>query len=723
MTSPLFRGPRNKKIAHAFAAERVRVGSARMRSVAAIRAEMQLTAASRHHKPSYMSCNAVTDNSLSCGHNQIRDGSRKPRKRPSRRDESLKAFAPVIASFLLAIKPASASIASSATELVGTAPTSATSSFLLTRILFLRFLAIVYTAAFSVAKFQNKGLIGDRGIVPARKILNAAERRGEAKSARRREWLEERKGYSSVPNDFLSKCKNKVLDSPLAEAFREKFWHRTDGMDRPLPTLLWLARDRSKLNPWLDGLANVGLFLSALMLATGSANVLLILGLWLIQRSFMAVGGPFYGYGWEPQLAELTFHALFLVPMFSTNPFFGAGGVSAAGCVASTGAAGAFPVPILVIYAIRWYLFKIMVGAGLIKVKSSDQKWKPGNMSAMDYFYETQPVPNQFTRYFHFMPKAWHRFEVWSNHFVELVAPFLLLMPFRSLRLAGGLVQAMFQFILISSGNLSFLNWLTIAPAIFCFDDAFLANNMPYLVQKMALSTPATQSYIQAITSGAISLRRAPIARTIVSAAFFLLMAKLNTNVVRNLLARPQLMNASFDKLRLCGTYGAFGVVSERREELIIESATDVNGPWREYHFKVKPGDVHQRPRWISPYHHRIDWQMWIAAATGRVERSPWIYSFLLKLLRQEKDVMGLLESDPWKLDMSAEVKADDGSNAPKYIRVEKYRYKFNNIENGTRCNGAEDKAPYWIRERVGRYFPRQGVMTTDMLEDIVNRR
>ena len=31
-----------------------------------------------------------------------------------------------------------------------------------------------------------------------------------------------------------------------------------------------------------------------------------------------------------------------------------------------------------------------LTGAGLIKVKSSDQKWKPGNMSAMDYFYETQ---------------------------------------------------------------------------------------------------------------------------------------------------------------------------------------------------------------------------------------------------------------------------------------------------------------------------------------------
>ena len=137
------------------------------------------------------------------------------------------------------------------------------------------------------------------------------------------------------------------------------------------------------MNPWLDGLANVGLFLSTIMLATGSANVVLLLGLYAIQRSLMSVGGAWYGYGWEPQLAELTFHAIFLVPLLSMNPFFGWGGAAAAG-------PGAFPVPIPIIWAIRWYLFKIMLGAGLIKVKSSDPKWKPGNMSAMDYFYETQ---------------------------------------------------------------------------------------------------------------------------------------------------------------------------------------------------------------------------------------------------------------------------------------------------------------------------------------------
>ena len=93
----------------------------------------------------------------------------------------------------------------------------------------------------------------------------------------------------------------------------------------------------------------------------------------LLNFISVSVGGVFYGYGWEPQLAEITFYAMFLVPLLSMDPFF-----------------GPYPVPTLIIWAIRFYLFKIMLGAGLIKVKSSDAKWKPGNLSAMKYFYETQ---------------------------------------------------------------------------------------------------------------------------------------------------------------------------------------------------------------------------------------------------------------------------------------------------------------------------------------------
>ena len=112
----------------------------------------------------------------------------------------------------------------------------------------------------------------------------------------------------------------------------------------------------------------------------------------------------------------------------------------------------------------RYFLFRIMIGAGLIKLKSGDKKWKYPHFSSMDYFYETQPVPNPLTKYFHFMPRMWHKFEVLSNHFIELIVPFGMILPGvgRNIRVYGGLLQILFQMVLISSGNLSFLNWLTL---------------------------------------------------------------------------------------------------------------------------------------------------------------------------------------------------------------------------------------------------------------------
>lgn len=227
----------------------------------------------------------------------------------------------------------------------------------------------------------------------------------------------------------------------------------------------------------------------------------------------------------------------------------------------------------------------------------------------------------------------------------------------------------------------------TQVPAIFCLDDAFLMNSLPSLLQKVMIGTPAIQSYIKSITSGVMILRHEPILRSLVSIVFFLSMAKLNIPVIRNLLARRQVMNASFDRLRLAGTYGAFGVVAEQREELIIEAAHDKSGPWREYQFKVKPGDVNRRPRWISPYHYRLDWQLWIASQSGSIERSPWLVKLLLKLLRKEKDVLDLIERDPWENDI----------NDPRYIRIEKYKYQYYDPIRDASDGQSEEKS-FWKR-------------------------
>ena len=62
----------------------------------------------------------------------------------------------------------------------------------------------------------------------------------------------------------------------------------------------------------------------------------------------------------------------------------------------------------------------------------------------MYYHYETQPVPNPLSYYLHHALPLVHAMETAGNHFVELVAPLLLLLP-RPFPIAGGIIQIAFQ--------------------------------------------------------------------------------------------------------------------------------------------------------------------------------------------------------------------------------------------------------------------------------------
>jgi hypothetical protein len=535
---------------------------------------------------------------------------------------------------------------------------------------------------------QNKALIGDEGITPARDILNKIEEKGRIRRKEHDEWWQYQKSLGlsgkSITNadatsweKFKSSAVGKRIgtilnDSKLIQDSREIFFYRLDSMGRFCPTVLWFIshKDRNtNIDKWLDRIALAGLLTSIFIIILGSANVFLFSILWLLQRSLMTVGGPWYSFGWEHQLAELTFHAAFMVPLFSL-----------AAVPYST------PVPKVTIWAMRWFLFRIMIGAGLIKLRSNDKKWK--TLETMNYFYETQPVPNPLSRYFHKMPTLWHKFEVLVNHFVELVAPWLLIVPFlnRKYRILGGIIQIVFQTVIILSGNLSFLNWLTILPAMYCFDDSFVSNLFP----SGYVTSASIASYVHSVSPSS------NIGRQITNCGFGLLIASLSVPVIKNLMSKRQIMNGSFDRLRLVNTYGAFGTVHEERIELVIESAEYVDGPWREYEFKVKPGNIKRKPRFISPYHYRLDWLVWIASVSGGIERNAWMIDFLKLLLLQNEGVLNLIESDPWQ---------KEGKSA-KYIRVLRYKYKYAILGKGN----------YWDRELVDQYFPLQGGADLDTL-------
>ena len=113
---------------------------------------------------------------------------------------------------------------------------------------------------------------------------------------------------------------------------------------------------------------------------------------------------------------------------------------------------------------------------------------------------------------------------------------------------------------------------------------------------------------------------------------------------LRNLFARRQLMNASFNRWQLVNAYGAFGTVTKRRIEIVVEGTRDEDpdaATWREYAFKGKPGDVRRIPRQLAPYHLRLDWLMWFLPLGHSLE--DWFTAFLVKLLEADRPDAALL--------------------------------------------------------------------------------
>ncbi|XP_071481421.1 lipase maturation factor 1-like [Diadema antillarum] len=342
-------------------------------------------------------------------------------------------------------------------------------------------------------------------------------------------------------------------------------------------------------------------------------------------------------------------------------------------------------MPWVVLWGYRWLLFRIMMGAGLIKIRG-DQCWR--DLTCMNYHYETQPVPNPMSYYMHQSPEWFHKFETASNHFIELIAPIFLLVPWRPLRLIGGVIQILFQVTLIISGNLSFLNWLTILPAISCFDDQSLTWLFPSWLSSAMATTGRMRSYGKPRPSLGDYIRR------VAHISLAVLIAYLSIPVVKNLLSTHQAMNTSFDSLRIVNTYGAFGSVTKVRDEVIFQgtSSRNPNDPravWLEYEFKCKPGNVTRRPCLISPYHYRLDWLLWFAAFQN-YQSNPWFVHLAGKLLINDEQTLDLIAYNPFH-----------GQDPPKFIRVEHYRYQYTKAGSKEALGGQ-----WWKRRRTREYMP-----------------
>ncbi|QAY71958.1 lipase maturation factor family protein [Agromyces protaetiae] len=371
--------------------------------------------------------------------------------------------------------------------------------------------------------------------------------------------------------------------------------------------------------------------------------LIVFLVLWTLYLSIVVVGQTFYGFGWEMLLCEALFTVAFLGSAHE-------------------------PPPLLVLIAVWWLVFRLEFGAGMIKIRGG-REWR--DLTALMFHHETQPMPGPLSRQAHLLPPWFHRCEVVANHVAQLVVPFLLFVPGPVASVAAAII-VLTQLWLIVTGNFAWLNWLTVVLAASAVSDSAWRWALGWL--------PAVPS---ALGSGARDASGIPLWWGIVVLAASALFLWLAIAPLRNLLARRQLMNASFNRYMLGNAYGAFGTVTKRRVEIVVAGtlAADPDSPeaeWREYAFRGKPGEVHRVPRWFAPYHLRLDWLMWFLPL-GRFWE-PWFETLLVRLLEADRPTLRLLAHDPF------------GGAPPVWVRVQAWHYRFS-----TRAEFHETHAR-WVR-------------------------
>ena len=491
--------------------------------------------------------------------------------------------------------------------------TDATETFFVAKSLMLRLLGLVYFCAFVGAYLQNGPLLGKKGLSPA---------------------------------------------APVFQQHQQAAASRLEGFKAHPAIWWWIPLTDTSM----EKVAISGMVLSALV-TLGFHSWLVMLALWLLDFSIVtaAEGSSFYQYGWESQLLETGFLAIFLCegpfPFSTALPF---------------GAHTRAPPSPLILYLLRWLCFRISIGAGLIKMRGGSC-WE--EKTCLHYHFETQPIPSPLSFFFHFLPKPILSRAVDLDLFVQFYSSWTvlipgLLAPLRWIRRFGGATQALFMVNIALSGNLGFLNHLTVVPALAALDDS------------------CWPSWLRAAISGR-GRRAAPSPRMLpsrffrlaVELALVVAVSVLSYPVVANLLqldGRKQVMNSSFGAFRLVNTYGAFGSVGEARYEPVIaitysEKWWDAD-VWTEIELPCKPGNTTRRPCFCAPYHYRLDWNIWFIGFKPHVymleHREDWLFNLVRQMLQGSKLSHPLL-------DASSAAKLAAKGRRPRYARVDMYRYQM----------------------------------------------
>jgi hypothetical protein len=398
-----------------------------------------------------------------------------------------------------------------------------------------------------------------------------------------------------------------------------------DAAPWQLPTVFWLDASDAMLR----AVAVAGAA-AALLLIAGLAPLAATIACWVLYLSLCGIGQLFLGYQWDALLLEAGCLAILWSPL-----------------AWRLGSAQVREPSRIVLWLVRWLLFRLMFASGFVKLASDDPAW--WSLTALAVHYQTQPLPSWASWYANLLPLWLQKVSCAVMFAIELGLPFLIALGRRA-RLIAATGFVALQLGISATGNYGFFNLLTIVLCIPLLDDAFLARvRLP-------------RRWNSRGRDGIVATSRPPYLRRVVHVVAAVVLVSLSaplltaqlTEIPATSLPPASLLLRTLAPLRLVSTYGLFAVMTPTRPELTIEGTVD-GEEWRPYVFRWKPGPLGRRPPLVGLGMPRLDWQMWFDAlhvqrmlATGGRSGSLITPVLLARLRERSPSVLALLDGDPF---------------------------------------------------------------------------
>ena len=410
------------------------------------------------------------------------------------------------------------------------------------------------------------------------------------------------------------------------------------------PTLFWF--DSGDLA--LQAVCLLGCVLSVFLLI-GFKPLWSLIGLFVLYLSLLHAGQTFLMFQWDTLLLEAGFLAIFL-----------------------NGAPSH-----LLLFLFHWLLFRLRFMSGVSKISSGDPSWS--NLTTLNYYFETQPLPHAGAWFFHQLPEWILQCGVVLVLLTELIVPFFIFLP-RKFRLSAAGITICLQLIIIATSNHNWINLLTIVLCLFLLDDDFLKKVLPTRFccsikcgsaggssrqvaekDKFGELLHGSNRVYDPVNAQPVKDRR-PAWRNYILPAFALMIMVSSVTAFSAMVTHlrlPETLDKATTLIRLWGIghiYHVFPNMQTERHEMELQGSDD-GIVWQTYVFRYKPGALDKRPVFNVPHQPRLDWMVWFVPPRS-ADMMYWYDRFVTRVHEGSPQVLDLLEYNPFP------------DRPPRYLRI-----------------------------------------------------